>query len=1236
MTTTTTTTEGTRLETLFLRFREEGDPAALGALFDATAPGLFRLAVALAPDAATAEDAVQETFLAAMRHARSFDPGRPLLPWLCTILRRKVEDARRRAGRIPDPLRLVPPLLPEDPSSAAARREEIERIRRALDALPEPYRTVGLLRWRYGLEPAEIAEVRREPPGTVRSLLSRALARLRRDLGGRPALLRRRGGRPTRGLSVLREEVLRRAVRRGGVAGGALAAALWTGGALVGKKVVAAGLAAGMLAVVGFLVLRSGGGEHQGGGANAAAGTRETAAAPTGTAPTVLSPGSAVDVIRDPEAAPPIRGRVVDRDGKGIPGARLFTVPDDAGESLVDLAAAGTEGSRTRTVGGDADGKFEVEVDGRAPFYALVAEAPGFARAEKGSVRPGAEGIEIVLDRPAVLVGTVRSMDGAPIAGARIRVNGYTAAGIPFDLSTSSGADGGYRLEGVPPHRFNYFSLWRQRLWLEARAEGFALLVRSGRMALADGELPDLVPGREARQDLWLSRGATLRGRVLDARTREPVADAVVHGLSIEGWGPRSLTLPSGGQQFGGGQWFRPLGETRSGEDGSFTLIHLPCDGFHRSDDDDMTTAVGYVAAWKKGWSFAFAGIPRARDGEEVEAVILLSPAGTVEGRVVDGKGTPVPGALVQAYAEESRWPGSNTLKMFFPDVRGFPANWATSDHEGRYRMEGILLRDGSPAEVTVQAQGPRPTAGFGNAFDGKVTVTATPGERVTAPDLVLEEPSWPAVRFLVVDESGIPVRGARFRAGRRYELPQFMYAQGASLQTGSDGRGTFLFDFGEETPFEIAVDVFAPGHASAREFVVPDLLAPPEVRVVLERGRRLVGRILTADGEPAPGAWVSVGSSGVSVADALPEDQFVGARSSDSGRFLLGFAPAEEDGSFAVEDLPAGPWHVAATAYREHRGAGESKILRTVRPLVEEGVEDLVLVLPEDRAPVGSRLTCTVTDAATGAPIPRCNAALYGTGGRRIDGRPTAPGSFLFEGVPAGTWDLSAAARDYSPGFVRGVEIREEGAVPPLAVALSSGAFVSGRLTDTAGQPAWFADLVFTPVPGGGSSARGLTVLLDGYDGKFRIGGFLPGRYTLEVRPKVAGRPVLHPVNGETLEVGEGDREVRFDVVVSPRATLEVLVTDPRLPSARGTGAPPPPEKAAFGAAGRLAVLDEGGTMVAEVTGLEDGPWKPALTRSLPAGMYTVLLELPGDPPRRESVVLEAEESRRVEFRPR
>ncbi|MHC4473320.1 MAG: RNA polymerase sigma factor, partial [Planctomycetota bacterium] len=223
------------------RFRG-GAPGALGELFDLTAPELFAVALSLAPDAASAEDALQETFLALLGAADRHDPARPVLPWLMGILRMKVKEARRRARRAPDPRRLRPLPAPDDPVVRAAESEITVKAREALDRLPEPYRSVALLRWRYGLEPSEIAHVRSEPPGTVRSILHRALAQLRKRLPALPAFLLL--PRPARGLDEVRRAILAKA--------GVAAAVSSTGGALgglvMGKKLLA--LAAALLALL--------------------------------------------------------------------------------------------------------------------------------------------------------------------------------------------------------------------------------------------------------------------------------------------------------------------------------------------------------------------------------------------------------------------------------------------------------------------------------------------------------------------------------------------------------------------------------------------------------------------------------------------------------------------------------------------------------------------------------------------------------------------------------------------------------------------------------------------------------------------------------------------------------------------------------------------------------------------------------------------------------------------------
>jgi len=114
-------------EELLRRFRVEGDGAALGRLFDATAPELFRAALALAPDAAAAEDALQETYLAAFRSLERWDEGRRVMPWLFGILRNKLLAARRDAARVPDPRRLAAAAAP-GPAEAAEEAEEARRL----------------------------------------------------------------------------------------------------------------------------------------------------------------------------------------------------------------------------------------------------------------------------------------------------------------------------------------------------------------------------------------------------------------------------------------------------------------------------------------------------------------------------------------------------------------------------------------------------------------------------------------------------------------------------------------------------------------------------------------------------------------------------------------------------------------------------------------------------------------------------------------------------------------------------------------------------------------------------------------------------------------------------------------------------------------------------------------------------------------------------------------------------
>jgi RNA polymerase sigma-70 factor (ECF subfamily) len=72
------------------------------------------------------------------------------------------------------------------PDEAVASREQGEMVRRALDRLAEPYRTVLVLRHYEGMKLHEIAELLVIPEGTVKSRMAEALTRMDRML--RPLL----------------------------------------------------------------------------------------------------------------------------------------------------------------------------------------------------------------------------------------------------------------------------------------------------------------------------------------------------------------------------------------------------------------------------------------------------------------------------------------------------------------------------------------------------------------------------------------------------------------------------------------------------------------------------------------------------------------------------------------------------------------------------------------------------------------------------------------------------------------------------------------------------------------------------------------------------------------------------------------------------------------------------------------------------------------------------------------
>jgi RNA polymerase sigma factor (sigma-70 family) len=141
-----------------------------------------------------AEDLTVEVFLIAWRRASDLplDPERGLLPWLLVCANNLLKNQARSLRRSREALSRVPRDLLTTPDTADRIVERLDSIRRIeklraiLNKLDEGERELVLLSAVQGLSPAVIARATGEPPGTVRSRLSRALSKLRRLYGPYP------------------------------------------------------------------------------------------------------------------------------------------------------------------------------------------------------------------------------------------------------------------------------------------------------------------------------------------------------------------------------------------------------------------------------------------------------------------------------------------------------------------------------------------------------------------------------------------------------------------------------------------------------------------------------------------------------------------------------------------------------------------------------------------------------------------------------------------------------------------------------------------------------------------------------------------------------------------------------------------------------------------------------------------------------------------------------------------
>jgi RNA polymerase sigma-70 factor (ECF subfamily) len=158
------------------RFRD-GDPDALGEVYDRYARAVWSVAMRVTRTDQLAQDAVQETFIRAWRAASTYDPERPLGPWLLSIARFTALDIVRHEQR---PTRggheTEQDAVIESPGMDEAWLAWT--VQEALRSLAEHEREIVRLSFFEDLTHAQIAERLSLPVGTVKSRSHRAHRRL--------------------------------------------------------------------------------------------------------------------------------------------------------------------------------------------------------------------------------------------------------------------------------------------------------------------------------------------------------------------------------------------------------------------------------------------------------------------------------------------------------------------------------------------------------------------------------------------------------------------------------------------------------------------------------------------------------------------------------------------------------------------------------------------------------------------------------------------------------------------------------------------------------------------------------------------------------------------------------------------------------------------------------------------------------------------------------------------------
>ncbi len=716
----------------------------------------------------------------------------------------------------------------------------------------------------------------------------------------------------------------------------------------------------------------------------------------------------------------------------------------------------------------NAEGRFALERIGPCTYELTAARDGLYAVTQlelEPLLKPPAE-VVLNLGQAFLVEGTVRDDTRRPVAGATVTVRLDGEYLRPWKATTD--AEGHYRLGPVEAGSYGF----------DVSASGYVDVSEPHALARDTGPV-----------DLTLRRAFPVAGLVVDDEG-QPVPDI-------------RLFLAKSEESSGDSG---PSDNTGSVHDFRFLRNDALLDATSSDEAGRFMLDAPHPGPWKievEDDGFLPQLVPVHAPAEGVR--LVLHRGAMVVGTVTDARGAPQEQAAVtlwRAESEEGSIRSTQTDAQGHFSLSGLPAGRfvieASLDSDGveSTASKPIELRNTEQLEVALRFEEGRSLSGI--AVDGGGQPLADVLLHVDLPNAAI--PRW-----------------------RRNIVPVFSgEAGGRDVRTGPDGRFT-LKHLGAEA-YELSARregyTFVPARALGGEPTINDTLLvrerTSEVRVVLERQGRILGRLIGPDG--APLRYFKVNGE---------------LRSGPAGTFEV---PFEESG---VQRL-------------EFTAPELASVLRPVE--VHAGVD---VNLGDVRMGAGRRVTGRVLDAETGAPISKARVQpadmSLGAGERSqvsnaIVALTREDGTFELPQVEARPLTLSVRDSDHLEGLVA-LGASEES----VTVRLETGARLETTVRDHEGKPV-SAQVSLEQEDGTGWK------MLSVRDGTLVSGGLAPGLYSARVLPSDsrAGRVFLP----QQVRIPASGRVVLNLVERKAGATLVLRVEDDsaRVDVLLLTGAEPPP----------------------------------------------------------------------------